>query len=213
MQSLLSQPVWQSLAVLAVVHFIAVMSPGPTFLLISRSALASGRAAAFAGALACGLGVLPWAIGAMLGLALLFQQAQWLYSGLKLAGGLYLLYLAVMVWRHAPDAVSVRGDAPQTSISTAFRVALLAQLTNPKVAVFFGSIFVTVLPPDPSPALIGAILGIVFVNELVWYALVGLLFSADRPRAAYLRVKPIVDRIMATLLGVLGVKLLLDARS
>lgn len=202
-----------SLLILAIVHFFAAMSPGPTFLLVSRTALVSGRVAGFAGALACGLGVLPWAIGAMLGLAVLFQQAQWLYSALKIAGGFYLIYLAVMVWRHAPDPVDGAGDAAKLSVGHVFRETLLAQLANPKVAVFFSAIFVSVLPPDPPLWLVGAILLIVFLNELIWYGLVTLLFSADRPRAAYLGAKPWVDCAMATLLGALGVKLLLDARS
>jgi threonine/homoserine/homoserine lactone efflux protein len=202
----------QPLLVLAMVHFVAVMSPGPTFLLISRSALASGRPAALAGTLACALGVLPWAIGAMLGLAVVFQQAQWLYIGIKVAGGLYLIYLAIVVWRHAPDPVNLGEAASPVSVTEAFRTALLAQLTNPKVAVFFASIFVTVLPPTPSPLLIGAILCIVVGNELICYSLVTILFSAERPRTAYLRLKPMIDRTMAVLLGGLGAKLLLDAR-
>lgn len=202
-----------SLVLLAVVHMFAAMSPGPTFLLVSRTALVSGRAAGFAGALACGLGVLPWAIGAMLGLALLFQQAQSLYSALKIAGGLYLIYLAVMVWRHAPDPINQSGEANARPVGQVFRETLFAQLANPKVAVFFSAIFVSVLPPDPPLWLVGAILLIVFLNELIWYGLVTLLFSAHRPRAAYLSAKPWVDRIMSALLGALGVKLLVDART
>ncbi len=205
--------IWNALLILAVVHLFAAMSPGPTFLLVSRTALISGRRSGIAAALACGFGVLPWAIGAMLGLALLLKQAQWLYSGLKIVGGLYLIYLAVMVWRHAPDPIASAGDSPSLSSGQAFREAFFAQIANPKVAVFFGAIFVSVLPPDPPLWLIGAILLIVFLNEAVWYGLVALLFSAERPRAAYLYAKPWVDRIMAALLGALGAKLLLDARN
>jgi threonine/homoserine/homoserine lactone efflux protein len=149
----------------------------------------------------------------MLGLALLLKQAQWLYSGLKIVGGLYLIYLAVMVWRHAPDPVRPNDGGVQRTAGRVFRETFFAQLANPKVAVFFGAIFVSVLPPDPPLWLIGAILLIVFLNEAVWYGLVALLFSAERPRAAYLYAKPWVDRIMAALLGALGAKLLLDARN
>jgi threonine/homoserine/homoserine lactone efflux protein len=204
---------WNGLLILGVVHLFAAISPGPTFLLVSRTALISGRQAGVASALACGFGVLPWAIGAMLGLALLLKQAQWLYSGLKIAGGLYLIYLAVLVWRHAPDPIASGGAAPVLSSARAFSETFFAQLANPKVAVFFGAIFVSVLPPDPPLWLIGAILLIVFLNEAVWYGLVALLFSAEGPRAAYLYAKPWVDRIMAALLGALGLKLLIDARN
>jgi threonine/homoserine/homoserine lactone efflux protein len=201
------------LATLAVVHLLAVMSPGQSFLLVSRAALSSGRAAALAATLGMGLGVLPWAIGAMLGLALVFQQAAWLYNILKIAGGLYLICLAVMVWRHSAEPVIVSAEgAKHEELWPAFKTALLTQIANPKVVVFFGSIFVSVLPANPPLWVLGAILAIVLINEMGWYTIVALLFSAPRPRAAYMGVKPWVDRFMAAVLGALGAKLIWDAR-
>ena len=101
------QSLVQPLFTLAVVHLFAAMSPGPSFITVSRTALASGRAAGLASALACGFGVLPWAIGAILGLLIVFNQAPWLYAAFKAAGGLYLLYLAAMVWQHAASPIEI----------------------------------------------------------------------------------------------------------
>ncbi len=176
----------QPLLILAVVHLMAVMSPGQSFLVVSRIALSSGRRAALAATLACGFGVMPWAIGAVLGLALLFQQVPWLYVGLKIAGGLYLLYIAELVWRHATDplpaADATTGPGTTQSSAQAFRSTLLMQMANPKVVVFFASVFVAVLPTNPPPWMMLAILVIIFVNEIGWYALVALSFSAAKPR-------------------------------
>jgi threonine/homoserine/homoserine lactone efflux protein len=196
------------LATLWIVHLMAAMSPGQSFLVVSRTALVSGRPAGVASALGMGIGVLPWAVGAMLGLAVLFAQAPWLYAALRIAGGLYLIYVAVMVWRHAADPVAMADDGERVSTGTALRQACLTQIANPKVAVFFGSIFVAVLPPSPPLWLAAAILAIVFFNELAWYAAVAVLFSAERPRRAYLSAKAIIDRVMAGLLGLLGAKLI-----
>jgi threonine/homoserine/homoserine lactone efflux protein len=204
-------PLLQPLLTLAIVHLLAVMSPGPSFITVSRTALASGRPAALASALACGFGVLPWAIGALLGVALVFNRAPWLYAALKAVGGLYLLYLAVMAWRHAASPVEVGGAAGRKTLGQAFGETFLIQITNPKVAVFFSAIFVSVLPPDAPPWLLVTILIIVFVNETAWYVIVAFGFSAPRPRALYLRLKASIDRLMGALLGALGVKLLADA--
>jgi threonine/homoserine/homoserine lactone efflux protein len=201
------------LLLLAFVHLLAAMSPGATFLVVSRQALASGRRVAMAGALGCGLGALPWAIAAILGLALVLQQAQWLYAVLKLAGGLYLLYLAVMVWRHADGVVAVASEGTRSTSGQALRETFFTQLANPKVAVFFASIFVTVLPPDPPLWLIALILLNVLLVECLWYLLVAVFFSARVPREAYVRSRTTVDRVMAVLLGALGLKLLADARN
>jgi threonine/homoserine/homoserine lactone efflux protein len=200
------------LLVLTVVHLMAVMSPGQAFIVVSRTALSSGRPAGMAATLACGLGVMPWAIGAILGLALLFQQSPLLYAGLKLAGGLYLIYVAIMVWRHAADPLAAPTTSSRQSPAKAFRDTFLMQIANPKVAVFFGSIFAAVLPANPPPWMIAAILTIVFVNEIIWYTLVAVVFSSAGPRAIYARLKPILDRVMAVLLGGLGARLILDAR-
>jgi threonine/homoserine/homoserine lactone efflux protein len=200
------------LAMLALVHLLAAMSPGATFLVISRQALSSGRASAAMGALACGLGALPWAIAAVAGLALVLEQAQWLYALLKLLGGFYLLYLATLVWRHAADPIAPPQAGATARPVDAFREAFVTQIANPKVAGFFASIFVTVLPASPPLWLIAAILINVFLVEAVWYLCVAVLFSAARSRAAYVQAKPTIDRLMAGLLAVFGLKLLADAR-
>jgi threonine/homoserine/homoserine lactone efflux protein len=201
----------QPLVTVAAIHLLAAMSPGPSFITVSRTALGSGRAAGLASALACGLGVLPWAIGAMLGIVIVFKQAPWLYAALKAVGGLYLIYLAVMLWRYAASPVALVGSGAPQTLGQAFAQTFLTQVTNPKVAVFFSAIFVSVLPPDPPLWMAAAILGIVFSNETAWYSIVALGLSAARPRALYLRLKSVLDCAMAALLGALGVKLLADA--
>src|SRR5262245_37097507 len=134
------------------------MSPGPSFVAVSRTALASGRPAGLASALACGLGVLPWASGAILGTVIVFHQAPWLYAILKAAGGLYVRYHAVMVWRHAASPIGVVDGIPRQMLSQAFGRTILTQITNPKVTAFLAAIFVSV--PDPPLWMIVLILAI-----------------------------------------------------
>src|SRR5262245_63411488 len=184
----------QPLLAVAVIHLLAAMSPGPSFITVSRTALASGRSVGLASAVACGFGVLPWAIGAVLGIVIVFHQAPWLYAALKAACGLYLLYLAVMIWRQAASPIELADGFRRQTPSQAFGQTFLIQITNPKVAVFFSAIFVSVLPPDPPLWMMVAILAIVFTNEAAWYSIVALGLSAARPRASSLRLKSVYDR-------------------
>jgi threonine/homoserine/homoserine lactone efflux protein len=201
------------LATLALVQLLAVISPGQSFLFIARTAIVDGRMPALMATLGMGIGSCVWAIAAMLGMAFVLQQAAWAYALLKIAGGLYLLYLGIVVWRHAPEPIEVgTGGAEPSRSLTALRRGALIQITNPKVVVFFGSIFFALLPAGaPLWVMISAIV-IVFLNEIAWYAMVSLLFSTRQPRDAYLRLKPSLDRIMAGVLGMLGLKLIADAR-
>ena len=199
------------LATVAIVQLMAVISPGQSFLVISKLALSSGRPAALAATLGMGVGSVIWASAAILGLAVVLTRAAWLYSLLKIAGGLYLLYLAVMLWRHAADAIAVEpGNGKAMPLAPAFTTGLLTQLANPKVAVFFGSIFFALLPAEAPAWVYGTSVAIVFLNETGWYALVSLVFSSDRPRKAYFAAKAWIDRAMSAALGLIGARLMAD---
>ena len=107
----------------------------------------------------------------------------------------------------APPDAGENGQRPMR-VPAALRLGFLTQIANPKVIVFFGSIFVALLPAQPPGWVTGAVLVIVFANEIGWLAVVSCLFSAARPRSAYLRLKRWIDRVMAGLLAVIGGKLI-----
>jgi threonine/homoserine/homoserine lactone efflux protein len=202
------------LLTLAVVHLLAVVSPGPSFVVVSGLALSGGRRPALAAAIGMGVGAVVWAAAAIVGLAFVLQYVGWLYALLKVAGGLYLLFLAGLLWRQKVASLGVQREARDApALTRAFRSGLLTQLSNPKVAVFFGSIFFALLPSDPQPWVYAFCLAIIFINETGWYALVALTFSIERPRSAYLRMRRYVDRVMAGVLGLMGGRLIWEALS
>ena len=92
------------------------------------------------------------------------------------------------------------------------RLGLLTQLVNPNAAVFFGSIFLTFLPPDLPLWVTGVVLVNIFAVEFLWYLAVALLFSTGRVRRAYTDAKLWIDRLAGGCLAVLGVKLALSER-
>jgi len=203
-----------ALAGLAVVHLLAVASPGPSTVLVIQTAAVSGRRAGLLAAFAMMLGALVWAAAALYGLQVLFARFDWLYVAFRIAGALYLLYLAYMLIRHAgaplPEADP---SAPQSAVVRAgawqgFVKALLLQLSNPKVMVFMGSIFISLLPAQPPAWMDATVLAIVALNEFTWFALLALLFSGGAARAFYRRTKLWLDRLMGGVLGLLGVRLL-----
>lgn len=109
------------LATLTVVHIMAVVSPGQSFLFVTRTAMTNGR--------------MP-ALTATAGMAVILQQAAWAYTLLRIAGGLYLIYLAIMIWRHAPAAIDIGSHKKQDASHFAgLRNGFLIQIANPKVVV------------------------------------------------------------------------------
>jgi threonine/homoserine/homoserine lactone efflux protein len=88
---------------------------------------------------------------------------------------------------------------------------LLTQLSNPKAAVFYGSIFAALLPASPSTWLLLVLPPSVFLVEAGWYAIVAMLFSSRRPRAIYVGAKGWIDRVAGAVMGALGVRLISES--
>lgn len=193
---------------------IGAMSPGPSFVLVSRIALSSSRAHGLASALGMGVGGLIFASLAVLGLTALLMQFEWLYLAFKIIGGCYLVYMAYRICRGASAPLDT-GKSVQASkdmtLQRAFFVGLVTQLSNPKTSIFYASIFAAVLPPDPAKWLLFAIPAALFCVEAGWYSIVALAFSGFRMRALYSRLKKWLDYTAGTVMGLLGVKLIVEA--
>jgi threonine/homoserine/homoserine lactone efflux protein len=200
-----------AIATIALVQLMGTMSPGPSFLIVSQAAVAESRATALRLAFGLAVGTVIWAVSAMLGLKALLTAFGSLYLIMKIAGGLYLIYLAVRLWRYAaePLAVPLGRHAPCPGAG-AVRRGILAQLANPKVAVFYGSVFVTMLPPETPAWAKLAVCAIVFTNVFVWYSLVALVLGAEQARVRYARFKRWIDRASGSVLALLGLRLVAD---
>ena len=92
----------------------------------------------------------------------------------------------------------------------AIRYGFLTFASNPKPAVFFGAVFVGMVPVDTPLTWRIAILAAVFLNETLWYILVARLFSLAPARKVYLGLKTTIDRIFSGFLVLLGLKIAFD---
>jgi RhtB (resistance to homoserine/threonine) family protein len=197
---------------LAVVHLLGAASPGPSTVLVVQTAATSGRRGGRIAALGMSLGATAWAAATLFGLQALFAHFAWLHLFFQVAGGLYLIYLAVMIWRHARDPLPEMTAIVRGSDWQNFTRALLLQLSNPKIMVFFGSVFLSVLPHDMPVWMQGTVLAIVAIDEFLWYSVLTQLFSGNAARAFYRRAKFWIERFMGGALALLGLRLALSAR-
>lgn len=199
---------------IALVLLFVAMSPGPAFVIVSQQALARSRRAGLVTALGVSLGSILWVALVLLGISLVFQEAAWLYTGLRVLGGLYLIYLGVRLWLGAGEPMPPPSDVSAVQVASwrAFRRAVAIQMLNPKAAVFFGSVFLTMLSPGAPPWVIAAALAMVFAIEFGWYAALALALSSPPARRAYGGAKAWIERIAGAWLALFGVKLALSSR-
>ena len=192
-------------ATVALAHLLAAMSPGPSFVLSVRTATSEGLRPALALAAGFGLGAATWAAAALLGLTLLFEAAPWLLTALKVGGGAYLVWIAWQLWRHAREPLpEIAPGATPRGAASAARRGLLVQLANPKVSVFFGAVFVGIVPADATALGKALLLANIFAVETLWYCAVAGLFSTPRARAGYARWKAALDRAFGGALAAFG---------
>jgi threonine efflux protein len=204
-----------SLVGLLLVHLVAVTSPGPAFLNVSRHSLRYNRRSALACAGGTAAASIFWVVAATFGLAALLSQAAWLYQTLKLIGGCYLIWLGIQSWCQAGSPVPVELDmaAPDYTTLTAVWQGFSANLANPKIVVFFSSIFVSFLNPAWPAWFRGVALLGVACNEIIWYSLVAVAFSNATVQSQYRRAQRTLDRVAGSVMAAFGLKLVWDARS
>jgi threonine/homoserine/homoserine lactone efflux protein len=189
------------------------ISPGPSFIFVCRTAMQNSRKAGISAAMGIGVGGAIFACLALGGLVALLKEVPILYVILKIFGGLYLLYLGFRIWRGATENLHINQtntNRPEGSLASAFWMALVTQMSNPKTAIVYGSIFAAFLPDDPNSTLLIALIPGVLLIEFFWYAVVAMVFSITKPREVYMRAKLKIDRIVGSLLGLLGGQLLFD---
>jgi threonine/homoserine/homoserine lactone efflux protein len=194
------------LAVAALLTMGAI-SPGPAVLMSARTGVTEGMRTGLFLAMGIGLGAVFWALLALSGLAMLFQIAPTLLWAFKIAGGLYLVWMAWGMWRHAPEPLPDRGGTPPRSALSAFRLGLFTQLSNPKPAVLLSAIFIGTVPPHTPVWTLAALLAYLFTVETCWNTVVARVFSFERTRRAYIGAKTLIDRSFGGLLALLGLKI------
>lgn len=195
-----------SLVAIALLHWAVLLVPGFNVVLIGQLAAGGSRAAALFAVLGMTTATLVWGSLAVLGVGAVFSAHPQLRFAAQIAGGVYLLYLAVKLWRSGATAAE---QAPATpGNAAAFRVGLLTSLLNPKIALFYGSVFATALPPSPSLLHIVSAIAVVYANSVIWHTGLAFLFSQPKVRQIYLRNFARLTKVSGAMVGAFGLRLL-----
>lgn len=146
-----------------ITSLVVVISPGPGALLTVAAGLSGGARAAAVTALGCTLGIVPHLLAAVTGLAALLHASATAFDILRYAGVAYLLYMGWATWR-SPAALEVRADASARSTGGRIAEAMLVNLLNPKLSLFFLTFLPQFIAPgETQPAERMAQLSLVFM--------------------------------------------------
>jgi len=201
---------WTEFFTVALIHLLAVASPGPDFAIVVRESVAFGRRAGIFTALGVGTGIFVHVAYSLLGIGLIVSQSIVLFNALKWLAAAYLLYIGIKALRAKPaDPARAELSLEQAARSprAAFVTGFVTNGLNPKATLFFLSLFTVVIDPH-TPLTVQAGYGLYLaLATALWFCLVAMLFSQPRVRAGFARLGHWFDRLMGAVLVGLGVKL------
>jgi RhtB (resistance to homoserine/threonine) family protein len=194
----------------AIIHLLAVASPGPDFAIVVRQSITHGRTTALWTSLGIGTGILIHISYSLLGLGLIISRSIVLFSIMKTLCALYLIYLGISALKSRPmreqneTDTAIRRQRP-TPLA-AYRTGFFTNGLNPKATLFFLSLFTVVIDPA-TPLAVQAGYGLYMaLATVLWFAGLSLVFGHKRVRQLFYRIGHWFDRVTGLVLIGLGLQ-------
>lgn len=198
----------------ALLHIVALVTPGPDFFFVSQTAVSRSRKEAMMGVLGITGGVMVWSGVALLGLNLILEKMAWLHSIIMVGGGLYLCWMGYQMLRGAfKKEVATDDTAPEVELARggrSFLKGLLTNLSNPKAIIYFGSVFSLFVGNDVGSAERWGLFVMIALETFAWFAIVASLFALPKMRRGYQRLAKWIDGMAGALFTGFGIHLIIS---
>jgi len=196
------------------IHLLAVISPGPDFIVAVKNSLTYSRKTGIWTAVGFGGGIAVHIFYSLAGLALIISKSILLFTAIKYLGAGYLIYIGLKSFFSKSSHIEVGEHEQKEDIAPleAVKIGFLTNVLNPKATLFFLSLFTLIFSPD-TPLAIMSLMGLIMVvNTTLWFSLVSVFLSQQRIRTVFERYQNTFNKTLGGLLVALGVKVALTER-
>ena len=197
-----------TLATLAGVLALSVISPGPNFVLVTSTAMRASRRAGLAVAAGLALATMTWVLLTEAGFALLLAPGTIAAEVVRVFGAAYLIFIGIKM------IAGARKPMPQGSVVAAqgswaaLRKGYVVSMTSPKSIAFYASILGALMPAEAPVWFDVSVVAIAVSVSVLWYGTLAIAFSDTRVRRGFARVKTQLEAVMGLCLVALGGRLL-----
>lgn len=202
------------LFLVAGIHLLAVMSPGPDFAMVMRNSLVYSRRTGVLAALGLSLGIALHVTYSLLGIGLLISRSILLFNAIKWIGALYLIFIGVrsLISRRPKDDKQLLSVEKQDlTTGQALRMGFLTNALNPKATLFFLALFTTVVSPS-TPVAYKLVYGVeMVIATFAWFAFVAVILSHSKINSLFARVKHRIEKVFGVVLIAFGLKVALGS--
>lgn len=192
----------------ALAHLLAVISPGPDFIMITRNSLIYSRRTGIYSAIGLGLGILVHVTYSLVGIGLIISKSIVLFNIIKFIGAGYLIYIGYksLTSKSSKTYVIVGSQRKDLSRLAAIRIGFITNVTNPKATLFFLSLFTLVINPD-TPLFLKVIMGTeMSIVTFLWFTFVAYLTSHHIVKSRIGGIQHFAEKFIGVLLIALGIK-------
>lgn len=228
----------QALIGFAGIAFLITIIPATDTALVLRSLVAGGRRSAYACVFGITAGLLIWGVTAATGLAVLMAAAPLVFDLITVAGGLYLIYLGIKFllnlrrWGQVtalktdqaalaslpapaaslPGVSGADASAGEHRVGKDFLAGFIANILNPKIAVFYIASVPPFMVASVQPFIMGSLLALIHGGiNVLWFTLIISLASLAMKWLLHPRATLVIDGIAGSVLLVFGVLILVEA--
>lgn len=193
------------------IFLVALVSPGPDFLLVLKNSFSSTKASGMATALGIALGIGVHIFYSFVGIGIIISQSIILFQTIKYCGALYLFYLAYQLFRAGKTEFHVPQSHHNISYTKAFREGFLNSVLNPKTTVFFVSFFSQLVEKVQSQFLVQFFMGLVIVmTAFIWFTAISALLQISHIQKGFSQIQNGANKVFGGLLALLGLKIIMD---
>lgn len=201
-----------SFLIIGTLNFLAVISPGPDFAMVVKTALTQPRKQAVFTALGIALGIFVHVTYCILGLALIITKSLLVFSLIKYCGAAYFVYLGIQGIRAKAPVEQINhqiNTVEPISTVAALKRGFLCNVLNPKCTLFFLGLFTLVVKPT-TPVYIQALYGVeMAMITFLWFSSLAVIITHDKVKAKIGRFQYIITKLMGVLLLLFGIELAL----
>ena len=196
---------------IGLIHLVALVSPGPDFVVACRNSLLYSRTIGIYTAVGFGFGICVHISYAVFGLSWLIANNELIFTVIQYLGAFYLMLIGIQSLRSFQSQIGQETATASSRISPfrAVRIGFITNVLNPKATLFFLSLFSTMLNPTVGELTLVVIAVLLVVTTILWFSLVALLISHPRFTTTLKRYEKTIQQFFGVLLiGIGGIILI-----
>ncbi|PID75571.1 MAG: hypothetical protein CSA20_04655 [Deltaproteobacteria bacterium] len=198
-----------SLLIVLSIHALALILPGPDFVIVTKLSAVNGRKSGIIAALGISTAIGFYVFVCALGVSVVLSALPFLSTLITYAGTIYLSWLGIKCLFSKGEILT---QTVQINKSKAYLTGFLTNILNPKAMLYFGSVLPQVLKPHASTSETAAVLLLLCLESFLWFSCVAFVFSSSSV-LSWLKGRLVwFERVIGIILISLAVKLAVSTR-